>query len=125
MSEEEKEAIDILQNCIADYVIGDFCCGKYCPNEDMCKENDCPYETAIDKVVALIEKQQKELEQEKEKIKILEIEKLRLEIQILEYQISQTPDTAMVYYSLKTSLETAREQLQKLYNEFDMEVKDE
>lgn len=59
MNKEEKEAIDILENCIADYVIGDFCCGKYCPDEDMCKEKDCPYETAIEIVVNLIQKQEK------------------------------------------------------------------
>ena len=47
----DKEAIDILQNCVADYVIGDFCVGKFCPMEEDCKDKDCPYEEAIDVVV--------------------------------------------------------------------------
>ena len=53
-SKEVDEAIDTLQNCIADYVIGDFCVGKYCPMENECKDKDCPFNTAIDKVVAYI-----------------------------------------------------------------------
>ena len=65
MSEEEKQAIDTLQNCIADYVIGDFCVGQYCPQEDVCKNDDCPFEKAIDTVINLIEKQQKEIEEAK------------------------------------------------------------
>ena len=63
MNKEEKEAIDILENQIADYVIGDFCVGKYCPQEDTCKNDDCPFEKAIDIVVNLINKQQKEIEE--------------------------------------------------------------
>lgn len=57
-----KQAIDTLQNCIADYVIGDFCVGKYCPQEDACKNDDCPFEKAIDIIINLIDKQQKEIE---------------------------------------------------------------
>ena len=57
----EKEAIDVLENSIADYVIGDFCCGKYCPDEDMCKNDDCYYEKAIDIVLNLIQKQDTEI----------------------------------------------------------------
>ncbi len=53
-SKEVDEAIDTLQNCIADYVIGDFCVGKYCPMENECKDKDCPFNDAIDKVVAYI-----------------------------------------------------------------------
>lgn len=68
MNKEEKEAIDILENCIADYVIEDFCCGKYCPDEDMCKEKDCPYETAIEIVVNLIQKQEKIIDKMAEKL---------------------------------------------------------
>jgi hypothetical protein len=64
-SKEAEEAIDILQNCIADYVIGDFCVGKYCPMENECIDKDCPFNTAIDKVVAYIS----ELEKENEKYK--------------------------------------------------------
>ena len=76
MNKEEKEAIDILENCIADYVIGDFCCGKYCPDEDMCKEKDCPYETAIEIVVNLIKKQEKEIKNLKDDISNMYDEKV-------------------------------------------------
>lgn len=48
----KEEALDILVNQIADYVIGDFCCGKY-----------CPYEEAIDKVVDLIKSQEQEIQE--------------------------------------------------------------
>lgn len=71
-SKEVDEAIDTLQNCIADYVIGDFCVGKYCPMENECKDKDCPFNTAIDKVVDYIS----ELEKELERIKSLDIYKL-------------------------------------------------
>lgn len=53
-NKEVEEAIDTLQNCIADYVIGDFCVGEYCPMENECKDKDCPFNTAIDKVIAYI-----------------------------------------------------------------------
>lgn len=62
-SKEVEEAIDTLQNCIADYVIGDFCVGKYCPMENECKDKDCPFNIAIDKVVVYIS----ELEEENQK----------------------------------------------------------
>ena len=56
----------------------------------------------------------KELEKQ---YKILEVEKLRYNIQYLESDISQTPDTAMVYYSMKNCLETLREEKIKLETE--------
>ena len=67
----DEEAIDILQNCIADYVIGDFCCGKYCPDEDMCKNDDCYYEKAIDTVINLINKQKKAIDRMAEYIETI------------------------------------------------------
>lgn len=52
----KEEAIDILKNCIADYVIGDFCVGKFCPMEKECKDKECVFEQAIDIVSNYIEK---------------------------------------------------------------------
>lgn len=59
MNKEEKEAIDILQNCIADYVIGEYCekCGDKLICED--RNEDCYFQQAIDTVVNLIQKQEK------------------------------------------------------------------
>lgn len=70
----EKQAIDILQNQIADYVIGNYCakCGDFsiCENKD----EDCYYIQAIDTVLNLITKLQKEnenLKREKEENKFI------------------------------------------------------
>ena len=58
----EEQAIDILQNQIAVYVIGDYCtkCGDFsiCAN----KNEDCYYIQAIETVLNLITKLQKENE---------------------------------------------------------------
>lgn len=66
MLSEEKKAIDILQNQIADYVIGNYCakCGDFsiCENKD----EDCYYVKAIDTVIKLVDKQRKQLEAIKE-----------------------------------------------------------
>ena len=66
MLSEEKQAIDILQNQIADYVIGNYCakCGDFsiCENKD----EDCYYIQAIDTVIKLVDKQRKQLEAIKE-----------------------------------------------------------
>ena len=61
----EEQAIDILQNQIAVYVIGDYCtkCGDFsiCAN----KNEDCYYIQAIETVLNLITKLQKENEKYK------------------------------------------------------------
>lgn len=69
MNKEEKEAIDILQNCIADYVIGDYCekCGDRLICED--RNEDCYFQQAIDIVLNLIQKQDKIIESYKEILK--------------------------------------------------------
>lgn len=60
MTEEEKKAIDILINEIADIVVGEYCTHcKICENED----TECYYTKTIDTVYNLINKQQKEIEQ--------------------------------------------------------------
>ena len=50
------DAIDILKNEIADYVIGDWCISKQCPVRKECieKQKECKYEQAIDRVIVLI-----------------------------------------------------------------------
>lgn len=92
-TKEIDEAIDMLQNCIADYVIGDFCVGKYCPMENECKDKDCPFNTAIDKVVEYIE----ELEKYKRKHSIVKRhyvskDEIRDKIKELEKQTSTIND---------------------------------
>ena len=49
---EIREAIDVLQNSVADYVIGEYCekCGDKLICED--KNEDCYFQQAIDKVVS-------------------------------------------------------------------------
>ena len=64
---DKEEAVDILKNCIADYVIGDFCVGKFCPMEKQCKDKECVFEQAIDIVSNYIEELEKRLK-EKENI---------------------------------------------------------
>lgn len=65
MNEEEKKAIDILINEIADIVIGEYCAHcKICENED----TECYYIKAIDTIYKLVNKQQKEIEILKGKI---------------------------------------------------------
>lgn len=62
----DKEAINILANCIDDYVIGDYCIGKHCIDENMCKDKDCPFHKAIQIVLNLIQTQQEEIERLKQ-----------------------------------------------------------
>lgn len=67
----EEQAIDILQNQIADYVIGNYCtkCGDFiiCENKD----EDCYYIQAIDTVLTLITKLQKENEEKDKQIDLI------------------------------------------------------
>lgn len=64
-SKEVEEAIDLLENGIADYIIEDYCiknenklCGTYC---EKMKEN-CIYNQAIDKVIEYIEELEEQVE---------------------------------------------------------------
>lgn len=67
MSEEEKKAVDILINEIADIVISEYCTHcKICENED----TECYYIKTIDTVNNLIEKQQKEIKVYKKEIEL-------------------------------------------------------
>ena len=59
----EEEAIDILKNCIADYVIGEYC--SKCEDSQICesKNEDCYYLQSIDAVLNLLEKKDRKLEE--------------------------------------------------------------
>ena len=61
-----EQAIDILKNSIADYVIGEYC--EKCADNKICddRNEDCYYQQAIDTVITAYEK-------EKEKNKKIEI----------------------------------------------------
>ena len=52
-----EQAIDILKNSIADYVIGEYC--EKCADNKICddRNEDCYYQQAIDTVVTAYEKQ--------------------------------------------------------------------
>ena len=52
-----EEAIDILKNSIADYVIGEYC--EKCVDNKICddRNEDCYYQQAIDTVITAYEKE--------------------------------------------------------------------
>lgn len=66
-----EQAIDILKNSIADYVIGEYC--EKCADNKICddRNEDCYYQQAIDIVVTAYEKEKeknKELEKKLDEI---------------------------------------------------------
>lgn len=65
-----EQAIDILKNSIADYVIGEYC--EKCADNKICddRNEDCYYQQAIDIVVTAYEKEKeknKELKEDRKK----------------------------------------------------------
>lgn len=81
-SKEVSDAIDLLENGIADYIIEDYCiknenklCGTYC--EKM--KEDCIYNQAIDKVIEYIETLEQLPNKIRDKIKELEEERRKIE----------------------------------------------
>ena len=52
-----EEAVDILKNSIADYVIGEYC--EKCADNKICddRNEDCYFQQAIDTVVTAYEKE--------------------------------------------------------------------
>ena len=56
-----EEAIDILKNSIADYVIGEYC--EKCADNKICddRNEDCYYQQAIDTVITAYEKQKNKI----------------------------------------------------------------
>lgn len=69
---------------------------------------------AIKGILDLYQKEKEKNKELEKQYKILEVEKVRYHIQYLESDISQTPDTAMVYHSMKKHLETLKEEKIKL-----------
>lgn len=55
-----EQAIDILKNSIADYVIGEYC--EKCADNKICddRNEDCYYQQAIDIVVTAYEKEKED-----------------------------------------------------------------
>ena len=85
-------------------------------------ENYLDYEgsVSIQAIAILYTSYNKEKEKNKElekQNKILKVLKVRYNIQYLESNISQTPDTAMVYHGMKRHLETLKEEKIKLETE--------
>jgi len=69
-----EEAIDILKNSIADYVIGEYC--EKCDDNKICddRNEDCYYQQAIDTVITAYEKEKeknKELVEQNKDMKSL------------------------------------------------------
>lgn len=58
-----EQAIDILKNSIADYVIGEYC--EKCADNKICddRNEDCYYQQAIDIVVTAYEKEKEKKEE--------------------------------------------------------------
>lgn len=66
----DVEAIDILKNEIADYVIGDYCATNLCPIREKClKENrECIYNQSIDRIIKLINRKNIRIDELRRKI---------------------------------------------------------
>ena len=115
-----EEAIDILQNSIADYVIGEYC--EKCADNKICgdRNEDCYYQQAIDIVVTAYEK-------EKEKREKLEYEAQEAEeyIKSLKEQKLEDLDLTTVYMNgfydgekkVKDKIKAKIEVLKKKYND--------
>lgn len=82
-----EEAIDILKNSIADYVIGEYC--EKCADNKICddRNEDCYYQQAIDTVVTAYEKEKEKNKELEEKIKKY-INKIQKELD--KYKIKNT-----------------------------------
>ena len=102
MSElSEEEILEYLKNCLDDEF--NF------KNATRLKDKQ-----AIQGLLDLYQKEKEKNKELEKRYKILEVEKVRYNIQYLESDISQTPDTAMVYHSMKKHLETLKEEKIKL-----------
>lgn len=110
INKEEIEAIDILNNIIADEVIGTYCieiqktvdCSKNCENED------CYLMQAIDKINNLIKKQENRIKELEEIEK--EHQKLNKELQVRITELEEKNDI------LDNNLEIAYGEIQRIGN---------
>lgn len=100
----EEEIIYIIENVLSNKEIG------------LLEATDTFYQ-AIQGLLDLYNKEKEKNKELEKQYKILEVEKVRYNIFYLESDISQTPDTAMVYHSMKKCLETLKEEKTKLEKE--------
>ena len=93
-----EQAIDILKNSIADYVIGEYC--EKCADNKICddRNEDCYYQQAIDIVVTAYEKEKEKNEELKKKIK-------KLNLIRLQFLVSSFPDTTETYKKYRKELD--------------------
>ena len=63
-----EQAIDILENSIADYVIGEYC--EKCADNKICddRNEDCYFQQAIDIIITAYEKEKEKNKEAKEKL---------------------------------------------------------
>ena len=123
---EIREAIDVLQNSVADYVIGEYC--EKCGDRLICenRNEDCYFQQAIDKIVS----EYKRLDEENNDLRKLyrrTAEKLQDngKDELARYflaQINECPtftvdsdiDYYEGYYSLKAKIEKIRNILKEI-----------
>ena len=123
---EIREAIDVLQNSVADYVIGEYC--EKCGDRLICenRNEDCYFQQAIDKIVS----EYKSLDEENNDLRKLyrrTAEKLQDngKDELARYflaQINECPtftvdsdiDYYEGYYSLKAKIEKIRNILKEI-----------
>ncbi len=93
-----EQAIDILKNSIADYVIGEYC--EKCADNKICddRNEDCYYQQAIDIVVTAYEKEKEKNEELEKKIK-------KLNLIRLQFLVSSFPDTTETYKKYRKELD--------------------
>lgn len=123
---EIREAIDVLQNSVADYVISEYCSTGECKAQQLCENDDCYFIQAIDKVVS----EYKRLDEENNDLRKLyrrTAEKLQYngKDELARYflaQINECPtftvnsdiDYYEGYYSLKAKIEKIRNILKEI-----------
>lgn len=75
----EDEAIDVLQNCIADYVIGEYC--EKCEDRLVCadKNEDCYFQQAIDTILDLYQQKCKQNKDAKDYIEYYLLDNMSIE----------------------------------------------
>ncbi|HCC04019.1 MAG TPA: hypothetical protein DEP51_04085 [Clostridiales bacterium] len=107
-----EQAIDILKNSIADYVIGEYC--EKCADNKICddRNEDCYYQQAIDTVITAYENLKSYNKGTKEALRSAEE---------LERQANkEAGDWKARCFELQQELEKEKEKNKELYNPSDM-----
>ena len=76
LEQTNVDAIDILQNEIEDYVIGDYCITGKCPYKKECRDEnkECKFSQAIERTITILNRRSRritELNKENEMLKSL------------------------------------------------------